>query len=214
MKLEITFPGRSSIQGSLRKVAESVQANALRQATARAASRGQTVAKRKIAKEYNVKVGEAGRAFSISRNVRDPTTGLPAAVITASGKRGRNVIMFMERVVTLAEVRRRRKAGTLNQLRFIIRRGKQVTIGGAFVAHHNRGTFVAQRIPGSVAKNRAKYAGTKYAEAIRGVSTIDVPGMFSARRVMDATKRQIIVVFLPEETTRGLRDAINRATRR
>ena len=201
MKIEITFPGRSSIQGSLRQVAESVQANALRQATARAASRGQTVAKREIAKEYNVKVGEAARAFSIQRNVTDSRTGLPAAVITARGKRGRNVILFMERSVTLAEARRRSKAGTLNQLRFMIRRGKRVTIAGAFVAQHNRGTFVAQRV------GRSRLP-------IKSVSTIDVPGMFSARRVMDATKRQIIEVFLPEETTRGLRDAINRATRR
>jgi len=201
VKIEITFPGRSSIQGSLRQVAESVQANALRQATARAASRGQTVAKREIAKEYNVKVGEAARAFSIQRNVTDSRTGLPAAVITARGKRGRNVILFMERSVTLAEARRRSKAGTLNQLRFMIRRGKRVTIAGAFVAQHNRGTFVAQRV------GRSRLP-------IKSVSTIDVPGMFSARRVMDATKRQIIEVFLPEETTRGLRDAINRATRR
>ena len=200
MKLEVTFPGRSSVQGSLRKVAESVQANALRQATARAAAKGQTVAKREIAKEYNVSYRDAGRAFSISRNVKDPTTGLPAAVITASGKRGRNVILFMEKYVSLREARRRRKAGTLNQLRFMIRRGRTVTIDGAFVMTANRGTFVAQR-----------YGSERL--PVKAVSTIDVPGMFSARRIMDATKRQIIDVFLPEETTRGLRDAINRATR-
>jgi hypothetical protein len=195
MKLEITFPGRSSVQGSLRKMAQSVQANALRQATARAASRGQTVAKREIAKEYNVKVGEAGRAFSISRNVKDPTTGLPAAVITASGKRGRNVILFLQ-----GQRGRKRTRGPKPQLRFQIRRGRTVTIAGAFVAQHNRGTFVAQRV------GRSRLP-------ITAVSTIDVPGMFSARRIMEATKRQIIEVFMPEETTRGLRDAINRATK-
>ena len=195
MKLEITFPGVSSAQGSLRKVAESVQANALRQATAKAAAKGQTVAKRAIAKEYQVSFGDTGRYFRISRNVNDPTTGLPAAIITASGKRGRNVILFLQ-----GQRGRKRTRGPKPQLKFQIRRGRTVTIDGAFVMTANRGTFVAQR-----------YGSERL--PVKAVSTIDVPGMFSARRVMDATKRQIIEVFLPEETTRGLRDAINRATR-
>jgi len=195
MNLSITFPGVSSAQGSLRNMAQSVQANALRQATAKAAAKGQTVAKREIAKEYNVKVRDAGRAFSISRNVRDPTTGLPAAIITASGKRGRNVILFLQ-----GQRGRKRTRGPKPQLKFQIRRGRTVTIDGAFVMTANRGTFVAQR-----------YGSERL--PVKAVATIDVPGMFKARRIMEATKRQISEVFMPEETTRGLRDAINRATR-
>jgi hypothetical protein len=75
-----------------------------------------------------------------------------------------------------------------------------VTIAEAFVVTHNRGTFVAQQVAPGIRK-------------LKGVSTIDFPRMFSARRVMDYTMRQISETFLPEETTRGLRDAINRATR-
>jgi hypothetical protein len=193
-------------RGSLLKIRDSIEAQALRQAVSRAASKGRTFASREIRAHYAMKASDVSPAFSVKAGLS--VGGVPAATITAAGKRGRNVILFLR---AGAGGRRGRKRA---ELKFEIRKGRRVQIPGSFVAEYNRGRFVARRKPGTVARNRSKYAGTKHAEALESIYTIDVPGMFSARRVMDATVRQIRDEFLPQETLRGLRDAIRRAMNR
>ena len=114
------------------------------------------------------------------------------------GRRSRNVIMFMERKVTLAQAKKRAKAGTLNQLRFKFRRSRpNVMIPGSFVATANRGTFVARR----TGKSRLP---------IKAVHVIDIPQMAGARRVLKDALAKIEKQYLPEEVERAIRAALKR----
>jgi hypothetical protein len=101
----------------------------------------------------------------------------------ASRRRGRalNLIHFVERRVTLAEGRRRAKAGNIAQVRFQVRRGGgKKMIPGLFIA--NQGRTVFKRV------GKARLP-------IEAVSTIDVPSMFGARRisrrVLDRVQREL-----------------------
>lgn len=108
-----------------------------------------------------------------------------------SKRRSANVIAFLERSVTLAEGRRRRKGeGKTPQLRFKIKRagGKQI-IRGAFIANKGRTVFVRtgdKRLP------------------VKPVQTIDIAQMFNARRVNQAVLRTIERKF-PEVFEREVR---------
>ena len=83
--------------------------------------------------------------------------------------RGFNMIRFAEKKVTLAEGRRRKKAGTQNDMRFQIKRaGGPKTVKGAFVGNRGRTVFIRtgkERLP------------------IKALTTIDVPQMFNTRRI-------------------------------
>jgi len=80
-----------------------------------------------------------------------------------------NLIHFLEKKVTLAEGRRRKKSGTQNQLRFKIKRvGGLKTIKGAFVGNKGRTIF--------------KRSG-KGRLPIEGVQTIGVRAMFSTKKI-------------------------------
>ena len=107
----------------------------------------------------------------------------------------------MERFVSLAQARKRAKAGDLAQLRFKIRKtGGMRMIKGAFIGNQGRTVFV--RVAGTVMASRSKYTGSKYAEQIRAVSTVDVPGMFNTKRinskVVAAMKDKFPVIFQRE----------------
>ena len=96
-------------------------------------------------------------------------------------KRAMNVIRFIEKSVSLAQARKRRKAGTLGALRFKIRRaGGMQTIKGAFIGNNGRTVFRRTgkaRLP------------------IEAVSTIGVPQMFQARKVQLPVQRWITENF-------------------
>ena len=79
--------------------------------------------------------------------------------------------------MTLAEGRRRNKAGTQNQLRFQIKKvgGKKI-ISGAFIGNKGRTVFIREtgdRLP------------------IKALSTIDVPQMFNTRRIKKRVIKRI-----------------------
>ena len=107
--------------------------------------------------------------------------------------RSMNLIRFFERSATLAEGRRRAKAGTLDQLRFQIKRkGGKKTITGAFIANKGRTVFVRQgkeRLP------------------IKGVMTIDIPQMFNSRQVRELIER-LMLQRLDGNFTRELRSLL------
>ena len=146
---------------------------------------GETVkvqARKEIGQEYNLPAAEIGRLIRVQRASFRPGGRLEVAVI-AESKRGRslNVIRFMEKKVTLAEARRRKKGETLDRLRVQIKKkgGKKIlgmpswAASKPFVITANGGTFVAAR------RSTPGPRGGK----IGGVQTIDVPSMFNTKRI-------------------------------
>lgn len=186
MKLEIKLEDKV-FRGTMADLRGALHPRAIAQGVSRAADRGSVFAQRKIRQEYNVTASQARGAFSV-RMQGD------RGLITATGRKGRNVILFLK------GGRGRPGKGKRPQLQFEIRRGQRVSIPGSFVVEHNRGRFVAQRVgPGRM--------------PIKSVRTVDIPGMFNARRVMEATIKQIRDVFLPDQALKGLNKVLNRALR-
>lgn len=136
------------------------------------ADKARTAMTREITSEFMLQASMVRNVLEVSRASKrlDKLVAVLRA-FGSSSKRGRslNLIRFLEKSVTLAEVRRRRKTGTLNTLRFRIRRGQgPKMIPGAFVG--NKGRTIFQR----VGKSRLP---------IKGVQTVDVPQMFNTRRI-------------------------------
>ena len=135
-------------------------------------------ARKEIGAEYNLPASEISKLLRVRR--ADFRAGRLSVEVIAESRRGRslNLIRFVERSVTMAEARRRRKGGTLDLLRVQIKRkgGKKVlgtpdwAAGKPFIATANGGTFVAART-------------TSARSPIRAVQTIDVPSMFNTKRI-------------------------------
>lgn len=185
INIDSTFPQviekAKALEGDLRD-------KALASALNRTIEQGRTQMVREIAGEYQVRARDVRDQLDITRaTVRNGSASLQAE-LRAKGKRSVNMIRFLERFVTLAQQRRRVKAGD-KELRFKIKKGAAKTVPGAFVG--NKGRTVFRRIPGTVAQSRQRYAGTKHAEAIEALSTIGTPSMFNAKRINAAVVRAI-----------------------
>lgn len=156
------------VQGLRADVTDQAAAAALN----KTADKARTAMTREITSEFMLQASVVRNVLEVSRASKrlDKLVAVLRA-FGSSSKRGRslNLIRFLEKSVTLAEVRRRRKTGTLNALRFRIRKGQgPKMIPGAFVG--NKGRTIFQR----VGKSRLP---------IKAVQTIDVPQMFNTRRI-------------------------------
>lgn len=162
---------------------------------------------REIAAKYRLSIAEAKRRLAVVRaSARRGALHIEATLRATSNGKGRsmNLVAFVERSVTLAQARRRIRAGeggthTLRnggqiakalELRFQIKRagGKKV-IPGAFIGNQGRTVFIR------TGKDRLP---------IKALSTIDVPQMFNARDV-NAAVRRAIAERLPKNFRRELR---------
>lgn len=169
----------SGVQRNLDQLSESLQKKIVPAALNKVVAKANTTMVREIVSTFNIKSAEVRAKLRIIRAKKDFSQWVATLDPFAGGKRGRamNVIHFAEKKVTLAEGRRRAKAGTQDLLRFQIKKagGKKV-IKGAFIG--NRGRTVFER------------TGDKRLP-IKPVVTIDVPQMFNMRRINDAVVKRI-----------------------
>lgn len=150
-------------------------------------------ARKEISREFNLSSSDVGKLIRVER-ARIRGNHLEVAVV-AESRRGRslNVIRFVEKKVTLAAAKRRRKDKTLDRLRVKIKRlGGNKILGTPnwaaskpFIVTANGGTFVAARTD-------------KARTPIRAVQTIDVPSMFNTRRLNALLLREIKARFPAE----------------
>ena len=169
MQLSISsnFPDVQRKLAALQKnIADKVLASAVNKTVALAKTRMQ----REITAEFNVTTEYVRERLRITKASANGRFGISASLIGGDGKRrSANIIRFMEQFVTLAQARKRGKAGTRNQLQFKIKRaGGKKTIKGAFIGNKGRTVFIRtsdKRLP------------------IKAVSTIDVASMFNTRRI-------------------------------
>lgn len=150
-------------------------------------------ARKEISREFNLPSAEVGNMIRVQR-ATVKGRNLEVAVV-AESKRGRslNLVRFVERRVTLAEAKRRRKGGTLDRLRVKVKKTGPVKMLGRpkwaasdpFIITANGGTFVAAR---------RKTPGPR-GGLIGGVQTIDVPSMFNTKRLNALLLQQIRAKF-------------------
>jgi hypothetical protein len=179
------------------------RAKATAMAFNKVAAKANTTAGREIRRHYMVKVAHVSPRIKVHK-ASGKSDAVRVVIEPVLGSRGRsqNVVRFLEKKVTLAEMKRRRKAGRLASvhylrgrarvnpiLHFQITKGRSKRIDGAFIGNKGRTVFRrtgSRRLP------------------IEPIHTIDVPDMFGSRRVTEAVIARI-QQELPVEISRAIR---------
>jgi hypothetical protein len=184
MKLNIR-PDFARAQRYLALVPVALREKAAARAMNRAIETGRTRMTRAIGAEFRVPAATVRERLSLRRASAARGRLSLEATLAAKGKRSFNVLRFLERSVTLAAAKRRRKAGTLNRLFVQIKRGagRKPLPEGSFVQTARGGTAVFRRV------------GGKGSRRIEPINTIAVPQMFNTRRVKQIVVRAIREVF-------------------
>lgn len=180
------------IQQSLNRLSADLQKRVVPAALNKVAAKAKTEMKQQITGEYNLKSAEVNERLRVIKAGRALNQWVAVLDPFASRKRGRslNMIHFLENKTTLADAKKRRAAGTRNQLHFKIKRvGGKKLVEGAFIGNKGRTVFV--RLPNTTMGTRSQYQGTKHAEQLKALSTIDVPAMFNTKRIQSKVLARI-----------------------
>ena len=167
------------VQKSLDRLSTDLQKRVVPAALNKVAAKAKTEMKQQITGEYNLKSAEVNERLRVIKAGRSLNQWLAVLDPFASRKRGRslNMIHFLENKTTLAEAKRRKAGGTVNQLHFKIKRvGGKKLVEGAFIGNKGRTVFVrtsGDRLP------------------IKALSTIDVPQMFNTKRIQSKVLARI-----------------------
>lgn len=207
ISLKTNFP---DVLRQLDRLQADVGAKALASAMNKTMDQGNTQVVREITREFNVERAYVQKRLRITRARAAGNAFVLTATLAAGDGRGRsaNLIGFVERSTSLAEGRRRAKAGTQQQLFFQVKRtGGKKTKAGLFIG--NRGRTVFERVPGTTMASRSKYAGTKHAQEIKAVQVIDVPSMFNTKRINRVVMDKMLSAF-PQVFEREVRFYLSR----
>ncbi len=198
MSLHITVKvrGLAGVKASLARLDGDLRGRAMAAAINKTAQKARAEISRAVRQEYAVDVARVRNAIELRNASAKPDGSLTAWVniFGSSSKRGRslNLIHFLETKVSLAERRRRAKAGTQQQLRFRVKKGGPlITIPGAFIGNQGRTIFV--RINPDDPKS-----------PIRPLQVIDIQQMFSSRKIRTRVLNKINA-DLPIEVQRAVR---------
>ena len=178
--ITVQVKGMKEIQAALKRLPAELRDKALVAGINKTAAKARTEMTRAITSEYNISAAAVRNSLDIVR--ASARRAQIVAVLRAFGSRKRkgrslNLIHFLEQKISLAELRRRRSAGTGQALRFKIKKtGGQKTIAGAFLG--NKGRTVFQRVGASRLP-------------IQPVQVIDVPQMFNTRRISNRVMLRI-----------------------
>ena len=200
MKLSITtnFP---AVQRKLEQLRSDIAGKALVSAMNKTIDQAKTQMSREITAEFNVKSAYVKDRLRVRpASLKAGALRLEASLIGGDGKRrSANIIAFVERKVSLAEGRRRMKAGTLNQLFVKVKRtGATKPLGPAFIGNKGRTVFVRQ------GKDRLP---------IKPVQVIDVAQMFNVKKINRAVVASMTEKFpaIFEREARFYLDRFNRS---
>lgn len=170
MKINLThnFP---EITKQLNELHADVAAKAMASAMNKTVAQAKTAMSSEIRNVFNISAAKVGEALTVNKASAAGGTLRLEASLESPSKRGRslNLINFMEKKVTLAQAKKRTKAGTLNQLHVQIKKaGGKKALRTAFIGNKGRTIFVRtgkERLP------------------IKALQTIDVAGMFNTKRI-------------------------------
>ena len=168
----------NAVRGHLRKLERGMREQAIASALNRTAEMAKTAATRDITSVINLPSKYVKSRIEIAR--ASARSGILEVTLSTPGKRSANLIRFAEKKVTLAEGRRRAKAGTHGVYVKVRKDGGWKLIKGAFIG--NQGRTVFRR----VGKSRLP---------IESLQAIDVPqAMFSDVGVANL-KRAVATIF-------------------
>ena len=172
-----------AVQRRLEQLRQDVATKALASAVNKTIEQARTQMAREITAEFNVTSGYVKDRLRIKRaSYKAGLFAIEAALVGGDGKRrSANIIRFVENKTSLAEGRKRLKAGTQGQLFVKVkRRGAKKPLGPAFIGNKGRTVFVR------VGKGRLP---------IKPVQVIDVAQMFNTRRINLKVREGIATKF-------------------
>lgn len=168
ISISTDFP---DVQRQIESMRQDIGNKALASALNKTVSQAKTAMSREIRAEFNMPAAKVGEALQVNKARAGGGRVHLEASLESPRKRGRslNLINFMERSISMAQARKRGKAGTLNQLHVQIKKaGRKKALGSAFIGNKGRTVFVR------TGKSRLP---------IKALQTIDVAGMFNTKRV-------------------------------
>lgn len=180
LSIKTNFP---AIEAQLDALEKDIALHATASAVNKILDQSKTAMVREITSEYEVKADYVRSRLSVRRATRKAGLLAIEGTLLGGSDKGRaaNIIAFVERKVTLAEARKRAKAGTLGQLFVKIKRnGGRKPLKGAFIGNKGRTVFEREgkgRLP------------------IKPVQTIDVPQMFNTKRINATVTRFMLEKF-------------------
>ena len=187
INIRSNFP---EVQRALNQLGKDVRTKALASAMNKTMAQAQTQMIREITGAYRVTSGYVRERLRIRRaSFKDGQFGISAELAASrKGRRGANLIAFVEKSTSFAQAKKRRKDGTLGQVFFQIKKtgGKRV-IKGAFIGNKGRTVFIR------TSKDRLP---------IKALTTIDVVEMFNQKtinaRVVGTIKSRFPTIFANE----------------
>jgi len=207
----------AGVETALKRLQDDIGKRALASAMNKTVDLARTQMTREIAGEFNVTSGYVRERLRVRRAA---AKGLVLQAELLGGKGGRrraaNIIAFVEKSASLAEGRKRTKSGTHGiYVKIKKRGGKKLLHGthkqGAFIG--NKGRTVFERVPGTTMGSRSGgKAGSKHAEQIAPVMTIDVAQMFNTRRI-NAVVVAMVKARFPDVFAREARFYVERFNR-
>lgn len=176
IKINVTVKGFKEVEKLLKEMPRKLEEKAVAAGINKTLASAKAEMKCAITEEYNISPGKVGRllkATTASRRLNSRyLTATLEALRTDPRHRSLNLINFVKR----------RGSKTKPNLQFVIRKSRgMMKINGMFIGNKGRTVFI--RVPGTTMDSRSKYSGTQHAHKIRGGQVIDVPQMFSARRI-------------------------------
>lgn len=168
------FDIKADFSGAFRaldSLPEQVGGRAMASAVNKTLAQARTAMIREITSEFNLPTSYVRDKLRVRNATSRRGVAQIVGELAAFNKRGRsmNIIRFVERMVTLAALSKRTKAGTRNLLHVKIkRRGETKPVKGAFIG--NKGRTVFER----VGRERLP---------IKPVQVIDVAQMFNTKRI-------------------------------
>ncbi|MCP5233608.1 MAG: phage tail protein [Zoogloeaceae bacterium] len=181
INIRTNFP---EVARALDQLGQDVGDKALVRALNKTVDQGKTAMAREISRTYWISSSAAKDRLDVRKAKRKGGALRFEAVLEATRRgqgRSMNLIHFVEQSVSLAQAKKRGKAGTLQQVHFKIKRGGPAKfVRGAFIANRGRTVFIREgkkRLP------------------IKAVNTLDVPQMFNTKAVAFAVRDVMLTRF-------------------
>jgi hypothetical protein len=185
----------------LSSLPEELQEKASVMAINKTAAKARVEMARQVSNYFNVKYNEASGGLLITRASAKyhiiSASLYPSSLMGAISHKGRamNVIHFLEKKTTGADAKRRRKAGTLNELFFKFKkRGGSVSISAKngyskpFIGNLGRTVFRRSGLDKRTVKKGPAKGQMK--EPIEPVQVVDLPQMFNTKKLSEAVLKK------------------------
>lgn len=176
ISINTNFP---EVAAKLQTLGTDVGAKALASALNKTVAQAKTQMSKSIRQEFKMSAVDVRESLVVTKARAYGGQFRLEAMLQGKSKRGRslNLIRFMEKFVSIAQGKKRKKAETLNHVFFQIKKiGGRKSLSNAFIGNKGRTVFMRtgrDRLP------------------IKPVQTIGVPSMFNTRRINSVVIKMI-----------------------